>query len=384
MEDEHAFQSSEDEDDEDMVDSDEELQAAFARGDLKPGLVVMKKSEKEKSKDKPLVINNIPVLEQKLKEIKLKKQLGWVERLDIVNGPAPLAPELALQMDDHKTKREREIKHINAQRAKKKSGAVAPGQPSLKSVEEDPVHNDFLRETNFYRQAQEAILKCLPRLAELGVPTKRPEDYFAEMAKSDGHMQKVAKVLHKKQIATEKAEKVRKIREQKKIAKQTQVHVLQEKQKAKREFNENVKKYRKGQRNNLDFLEEKKGGRGGGQAGGRGKKPMVNRRRESKNEKYGYGGKKKGSKWNTRESLDSFGMEPGKKGGRGGGGGRGGRGGGRMGGAGGGRGGGRMGGRGGGGGGRMGGRGGGRMGGGGGGSKRPGKMSRQKMKAGKN
>ncbi|ODM94639.1 putative rRNA-processing protein EBP2 [Orchesella cincta] len=314
MEDDEAFQSSSDE--EMGLDSDEELQAAFARGDLKPGLVVIQKPGTQPKEKKPIVINNVPVMELKLQKMKLPKKLGWVERLDIVNGLAPLAPEIALQVDEHKSKREREIKFINVQRSKKKS--LAPSQPALRSVDDDPVHNDFIREMNFYRQAQEAILKCLPRLAELGVPTKRPDDYFAEMAKSDNHMQKVAKVLNKKQIASERAEKVRKVREQKKYAKQTQVHVLQERQKAKKELNESVKKYRKGQKNALDFLDDKKGKGGGGkQNAGKGDKPRVNRRRMVKNEKYGsVAGNKKGSKWNTRESLDNFdgGSGGGKKG----------------------------------------------------------------------
>lgn len=42
-----------------------------------------------------------------------------------------------------------------------------------------------------YRQAQAAVLEALPRLHKLQVPTRRPDDYFAEMAKSDQQMQKV-------------------------------------------------------------------------------------------------------------------------------------------------------------------------------------------------
>lgn len=42
-----------------------------------------------------------------------------------------------------------------------------------------------------YRQAQAAVVKGIERLHKLGIPTKRPEDYFAEMAKSDEHMKKV-------------------------------------------------------------------------------------------------------------------------------------------------------------------------------------------------
>lgn len=53
-------------------------------------------------------------------------------------------------------------------------------------------HPSFHLSCNFsYRQAQAAVLAVLPRLHQLQVPTKRPTDYFAEMAKSDQQMQKV-------------------------------------------------------------------------------------------------------------------------------------------------------------------------------------------------
>lgn len=42
-----------------------------------------------------------------------------------------------------------------------------------------------------YRQAQATVLEALPKLKKHNIPTKRPEDYFAEMTKTDQHMQKV-------------------------------------------------------------------------------------------------------------------------------------------------------------------------------------------------
>lgn len=35
------------------------------------------------------------------------------------------------------------------------------------------------------------MAKALPKLKEMKIPTKRPEDYFAEMVKTDDHMQRV-------------------------------------------------------------------------------------------------------------------------------------------------------------------------------------------------
>jgi len=42
-----------------------------------------------------------------------------------------------------------------------------------------------------HRQAQAAVLEGIPRLHKLNILTKRPDDYFAEMVKSDEHMKKV-------------------------------------------------------------------------------------------------------------------------------------------------------------------------------------------------
>jgi len=47
-------------------------------------------------------------MREKLAEIKLN--LPWIERLDLVNAPAPLAPELALQMQEQEVRRAKQLK----------------------------------------------------------------------------------------------------------------------------------------------------------------------------------------------------------------------------------------------------------------------------------
>jgi hypothetical protein len=42
-----------------------------------------------------------------------------------------------------------------------------------------------------YRQAQATVLEAIPRLKAAKLATKRPDDYYAQMAKSDEHMKKV-------------------------------------------------------------------------------------------------------------------------------------------------------------------------------------------------
>lgn len=42
-----------------------------------------------------------------------------------------------------------------------------------------------------YQQAQSAVKIGVRKLEELGIATTRPDDYFAEMVKTDDHMRKV-------------------------------------------------------------------------------------------------------------------------------------------------------------------------------------------------
>merc|ERR1712013_919766 len=147
------------------------------------------------------------------------------------------------------------------------------------SLEEDVVHNDFKREMLFYRQAQAAVLEGLPRLQSLGVKTKRPEDYFAQMAKSDQHMNKIRAKLLSKEQEQERAEKIKKLRELKKYGKKVQVEVQQKRQKEKKEMLDEMKKMR-----------------------------------NFKDKKFGFGGKKSDVKKNDKRSTDDVSsFRPGQK-----------------------------------------------------------------------
>lgn len=69
-----------------------QLQEAFAKGLLKPGL------NEEVEKVEKSYVNNVADLKTKLKEFKLK--LPWVETLELVTSVAPMAPDVALQMQE--------------------------------------------------------------------------------------------------------------------------------------------------------------------------------------------------------------------------------------------------------------------------------------------
>lgn len=254
--------------------SDEELREAYAKGLLKPGLNKVIEETKKQHR------NCVNLMSAKLEAIKLN--LPWIERLDLTNAPAPLAPELALQMQEQEVRRAKQLQ------GNKKLPQYDPA--------EDPVLNDFRRETMFHRQAQGAVMDGITRLKKLGIPTIRPEDYFAEMAKSDDHMQKVRQNLMRKQMITQRSEKIRQLRQQRKVSKQMQVEATLKKHEEKRKLMEEVKKYRKGIRQDLDFLDDKK------KPQKRGLNPKTAAKRKMKDAKYGYGGKKRDSKKNTKSS----------------------------------------------------------------------------------
>jgi len=239
-------------------DSDEEIQEALAAGKIKPGLIV----EEQK---KTYIINKEGMVD-KLREFSLNN-LKWVERLDLTNDPAPATT----------------------------TDTEANGD--VNSLQTD----DFSREMRFYRQAQASVLEGLVRLAKLSIPTKRPEDYFAEMAKSDEHMKKVRSKLLEKTISMQRSEKAKKMREMRKYGKQVQHEVLMKRQKDKKEMLDSVKKFRKGQIDKVDFLDEPIERHSKQQTDK--KKFVPGKKREFKNKKFGFGGQKKRSKYNTAESA---------------------------------------------------------------------------------
>ncbi|KAG7481581.1 hypothetical protein MATL_G00068080 [Megalops atlanticus] len=249
--------------------SDGELQEAFAKGLLKPGLNVPQQEAKT-------TVNNTEGLKQCL--VDFRRNLPWVERLDLSNRPA--------------------------------ADIVAKAEGKVTAEDSDAINaeDDFQREMYFYRQAQAAVLEALPRLHKLKIATKRPEDYFAEMAKTDQQMQKIRKKLIMKQTAMEKSEKAKRLREQRKYGKKIQTEVLQKRQKEKKAMISAVKKYQKGMTDKLDFLDgdQGKSKKGAGVPKAAMNKKGPNAKRKYKDQKFGFGGKKRGSKWNTKESHNDM------------------------------------------------------------------------------
>ncbi|KAJ7490462.1 eukaryotic rRNA processing protein EBP2-domain-containing protein [Mycena latifolia] len=207
------------------------------------------------------------------------------------------------------------------------------------------VNDDLNRELAFYKQALHGATAARALAEKHNFPFTRPADYFAEMVKSDAHMERIRQRLLDERAGIKKSEDKRKEREGKKFGKQVQIERLKEREKGKKEMEERLKGLKRKRGDMLDkpsaeddgfdiAVEDAiadrpaKRGRGSapgargrgedGRGGGRGVKVS----RQARDQKYGFGGTKKHAKSNTRESTDDFGG-----GRRGGGGGRGGRGG---------------------------------------------------------
>ncbi|MQL69054.1 hypothetical protein Taro_001342, partial [Colocasia esculenta] len=195
--------------------------------------------------------------------------------------------------------------------------------------QEGDVNDDIVRELAFYTQALEGTRQAFAKIQSLGVPFFRPPDYYAEMVKTDGLMLKVKGRLLEEKKKIEEAEERKKAREAKKTAKEVQAQKLKERSKQKKEEIESVKKWRKQRQQNgfrggkdedmnFDFDGEKgfeklkkrkqgvpPGDRSGGKHGFRGQgKGKV--KRERRNFKFGYGGRKGLKKQNTSETTDDL------------------------------------------------------------------------------
>ena len=106
---------------------------------------------------------------------------------------------------------------------------------SATQIDIDDVDNDLNRELAFYKQCLDAIVEARALLKEEGIPFTRPNDYFAEMVKSDEHMGTVKSKMKEEAASKKAAAEARKQRDLKKFGKHVQIAKLQERENAKKE-----------------------------------------------------------------------------------------------------------------------------------------------------
>lgn len=153
--------------------------------------------------------------------------------------------------------------------------------------------DDPKREEAFIQQTLLSVKRGLSLLEEAGVPCKRPADYYAEMFKSDAHMNDVRQAMEASKARIEAQAHRRSMKDQKKYGKEVQAEVMRQRAKFKRDMQDRLsdwKKKTKGNRGGLnDMLEDAdgdaRGGRKGGAKGPRAKnmKPGGSKKRPGKN-----------------------------------------------------------------------------------------------------
>jgi rRNA-processing protein EBP2 len=125
-----------------------------------------------------------------------------------------------------------------------------------KAVEQKDLNDDLKRELSFYEQALSAANEARDNYKKLNIPFSRPDDYFAEMLKTDQHMEKIRIKLLEENKNIQKSEQAKKQRELKKFGKKIQTEKVLERQKQKKDQLEKIKKMRKkgvGEKDDFDI-----------------------------------------------------------------------------------------------------------------------------------
>lgn len=164
------------------------------------------------------------------------------------------------------------------------------------------VYDDLERELAFYKQGLDAAKIAKKALLKENIPFTRPTDYFAEMAKSDEHMDKLKHKLIEEESAKKASQDAKRQRELKKFGKQVQNAKLQQRQKGKRETLEKIKSLKRKRAGNEISAEEFDIAVEEATAEKSERVNKLNVKRLAKNSKYGFGGKKKHQKSNDAQS----------------------------------------------------------------------------------
>lgn len=232
--------------------------------------------------------------------------------------------------EDAVPKRKVEVDNTDALRRIRETIQLDPSLPwtetlviSFPETVEADVDDDLNRELAFYKQALYSADLARSLAASHSLPFTRPSDYFAEMVKSDAHMERIRARLLDERSGIKKSEDKRKEREAKKFGKQVQLDKQRERERGKKEMDERLKSLKRKHKGALDNAEVDgesfdvavedaiSDSPAAKRARGRGGKSMS---RSTRDGKFGFGGKGHRSKQNTQSSTDDFDSGPGRGG----------------------------------------------------------------------
>jgi rRNA-processing protein EBP2 len=154
------------------------------------------------------------------------------QRLTINNGPALLSSQSRIALLRKQP--------LNSKMPFQLHNSLISTLPASSTAIPD-VDDDLTRELEFYRIARTAVLSARTRYHTAKIPFSRPADYFAEMVKSDTHMDRIKKKLYNEAAEKKGREEARRQRDAKKFGKQVQVAKMEERAKMKRDTLEKVR-----------------------------------------------------------------------------------------------------------------------------------------------
>mmetsp|Transcript_16199 Transcript_16199/g.18461 ORF Transcript_16199/g.18461 Transcript_16199/m.18461 type:complete len:390 (+) Transcript_16199:50-1219(+) len=234
------------------------------------------------------------------KEKETEEQLKSKQRLNVTKALQSVSTELVTQK-------------ASLPWAEKLDITPKTSLPFGKKIGEDDdlvvdIHDDLKRELAFYNLALEAVREGRKKCEENKIPFSRPEDFFAEMLKTDDHMAKVKDRLIFESKKMDSFEQRKSNREQQLRSKEAHAHRLSEKSKSKKRHMQDVE----------DWAQSAASNRIGGQVRDdddeylrRMNHDGPNKKRQIMDKKYGYGGKTGRFKQNDKKSMnDMSGFNP--------------------------------------------------------------------------
>ncbi|KAH8801548.1 eukaryotic rRNA processing protein EBP2-domain-containing protein [Xylogone sp. PMI_703] len=173
------------------------------------------------------------------------------------------------------------------------------------------VSDDLNRELAFYAQSLSAVKTARQLLKAEGVPFSRPKDYFAEMVKADEHMAKIKAKLVDEAARKKASAEAKKQRDLKKFGKQVQIAKLQEREKDKKATLEKIKTLKRKRQDQGAAAGENEADLFDVAVEDEISKPSRKDRqgpnkRQKKDEKFGFGGKKRFAKSNDAMSSSDL------------------------------------------------------------------------------
>ncbi|KAL5531181.1 hypothetical protein ACEPAG_4057 [Sanghuangporus baumii] len=194
------------------------------------------------------------------------------------------------------------------------------------------VNDDLNRELAFYKQALHGATTARTLAAQHSLPFTRPADYFAEMVKSDAHMERIRQKLLDESAQIKRSEAKRKEREGKKYGKQVQIEKIKERERSKKDMEERLRGLKRKHKDALpsgsaqnddeafdvaveDAIADRPSKRPKFSSSSKQQNSKGKLSRKARDTKFGFGsGKGRRDKQNTRESTEKFDYAVGEKG----------------------------------------------------------------------